>query len=266
LDLPIAKARPAIKTYAGGVIRRSISSGTSHAFKAMIHEQGATLFMGLLAAVNTLLYKYSDQTDIITGTSIAGREHIDLENQIGYYLNTLALRVQLEGQHSYLALLETVKRVTLGAYEHQVYPFEELVDALQLKRDPSRNNLFDVFVVMRNINVTNQHKRKEGLSGMIVSEYKDAEQQVSKFDLTFGFFEVGSELFLDLEYNSDLYDRAMASRITDDLEKIMHAVVGQPLAAIRELDLPLPVEKKRSMIGFNDKVESLFNSPISTEF
>ena len=102
--------------------------------------------MGLLSGVTALLYHYSHQEDIIIGSPIAGREHGDLENQIGFYLNTLALRTRFKATDSYEALLGHTREVTLQAYEHQVYPFDELIDELSLQRDLSRSALFDVLI------------------------------------------------------------------------------------------------------------------------
>ena len=153
LEIPTDKPRPAVKTYNGGAIHKTINAKLSRGLKALSQEQGATLFMGLLATVKTLLYRYTNQEDIIIGSPIAGREHADLEDQIGFYINTLALRTQFKGEDSYKELLEKVKQVTLGAYEHQVYPFDELVDELQLNRDMSRSALFDVMIVLQNLSL-----------------------------------------------------------------------------------------------------------------
>ncbi|MFC0781281.1 condensation domain-containing protein, partial [Flavobacterium sp. HJSW_4] len=112
--------------------------------KSFSEQHQCTLFMTLMAGVKVLLHKYSGQDDIILGTPIAGREHPDLENQIGLYLNTLAIRTHFKEQSSFLDLLRQEKETLLGAYQHQSYPFEELVSKLNLKRDISRSALFDV--------------------------------------------------------------------------------------------------------------------------
>src|SRR5262249_39748406 len=111
LELPADNIRPAIKTYNGGVIRRVINSALSEGIRVLSQERECTLFMGLLAAVNVLLHLYSNQGDIIIGSPVAGREHADLEGQIGFYLNTLAIRVRFSGEDSYETLLARVKQV-----------------------------------------------------------------------------------------------------------------------------------------------------------
>src|SRR5690606_19365535 len=150
LELPTDRVRPAIKTYEGGVVRRELSLDQTEGLRSLVQSEGGTLFMGLVALLKALLYRYTGQEDIIVGTPIAGRDHIDLEDQIGFYVNTLALRTQFNGGMSYVELLREVKGVTLGGYEHQVYPFDALVEDLDLSRDMSRNALFDVMIVLQN--------------------------------------------------------------------------------------------------------------------
>src|SRR5258708_2666342 len=115
LDLPADRMRPPVKTYRGGVVNRQIGGGMSQGIKELSHQRGCTLFMGLLAVVNALLYRYSEQEDIIIGSPVAGRDHIDLEEQVGLYVNTLALRTLLKGGDSYLEVLERVRAITLKA-------------------------------------------------------------------------------------------------------------------------------------------------------
>ncbi|HJT73558.1 MAG TPA: amino acid adenylation domain-containing protein, partial [Chitinophaga sp.] len=150
LELMPDSPRPAVKTYNGGIVQKTFGKELSRGLRAIVQEEGATLFMGLLAAVNALLYRYTGQEDIIVGSPVAGREHVDLEDQIGFYVNTLALRARFHGTDSYRELLSQIRDVTLGAYEHQVYPFDDLVDELGLQRDMSRSALFDVMVILQN--------------------------------------------------------------------------------------------------------------------
>nr|HPH99105.1 condensation domain-containing protein [Chitinophagaceae bacterium] len=119
LALPTDKPRPSVKTYNGGVVHKTLPAPLIKNIKALSHEQGGTLFMGLLSGVYALLYKYTHQQDIIIGSPIAGRAHADLENQIGFYVNSLALRTQFKAIENYKQLLTHVKQVTLNAHEHQ---------------------------------------------------------------------------------------------------------------------------------------------------
>lgn len=225
LNLPIAKTRPAVKTYAGGMIHKRIPENVSSTLKSLCLSESSTLFMGLLAGVNALLYGYSRDTDIIIGTPIAGREHADLEDQIGLYINTLALRTRFDGQNSFQQLLAQTREVTLGAYQHQAYPFDELVDQLQLQRDAGRNALFDVMIVLQN---TGSSERLSNPHGLDVSAYAAIENRVSAFDLTFNFIEIGEEIGISIEYNSSLFSKLTTLRMADDFIQLLETFTNNP--------------------------------------
>ncbi|SFF11943.1 amino acid adenylation domain-containing protein, partial [Chitinophaga sp. CF118] len=250
LDMPADNPRPLIKTYNGGAIRRSFDKQLTKGIKTLLQEQGATLFMGLMAMVNTLLYKYTHQEDIIIGSPAAGRDHADLDGQIGFYVNTLALRTRFNGENSYKELLENIRQVTLGAYAHQTYPFDELVDELQLKHDMSRSPLFDVMLVLQH---SGNHKEADQVPGELkVSNYKGGEHVISKFDLTFYFMEMGEELGMGIEYNSDLYSKETIERLAHHFERLIGAVLAQPGAALNSLDCLGGAEKQQLLHAFND--------------
>ncbi|RAJ76809.1 tyrocidine synthetase-3 [Chitinophaga dinghuensis] len=245
LELPTDSVRPAVKTYKGDFVTIEVPSG---AFKSLLLTQDATLFMGLLSLVNILLYRYSGQEDIIIGSPVAGREHADLADQLGFYVNTLALRTQLVDGHSFLQLLEQVKTVSMGAYEHQSYPFDELVDALNLPRDLSRSALFDVMVVLQNNDRTAIDSQ-----GLEVRPYAGANGGISKFDLLFNFSESTAEtMSLRLEYNTDLYQRETAMRMATHLEGLLQAVVATPDTSLSHLSYLSATEQHTLLHTFND--------------
>ncbi|WP_254846670.1 non-ribosomal peptide synthetase [Hymenobacter sp. CRA2] len=236
LALPKDKARPAQKTHNGATLQVPMPVATVQQLQGLARSQQATLFMGLLAAVNVLLYSQTGQEDIIIGSPVAGREHADLENQLGFYLNTLPLRTRFTGDAGFGELLAGVQQVTLEAYEHQAYPFDALVEALQLPRDASRNFLFDVWLVLHNANV-NALDEESLPAGMQVSSYEPAGPSLSKFDLLFSFAEVGELLHLSLEYNTDLFSAAEASVLAEQFTALLHTATAQPdkpLRTIRE--------------------------------
>jgi len=233
LSLPLDKPRPAYKTFNGDIAGRTISTEALSALKDLLREQDATLFMGLLALVKTLLFRYTGQQDLIVGSPVAGRAHWELEDQIGLYLNTLALRTRLEESDSYLDLLGKVKTTTLEAYDHQLYPLDDLLDALQLQRDMSRSALFDVLIDLHDIRGL---EKDQHLGNVKVSMYKDIQHVVSKFDLTFMFMESDAGLYLALEYNTDLFERATIQRMCDHLEQLLQSVVALPEAPIVRVD------------------------------
>jgi amino acid adenylation domain-containing protein len=251
LELPVNKVRPAVKTYNGDTISKCVNSRISKGIKSLSQEQECTLFMSLLAAVNTLLYRYTGQEDIIIGSPIAGRKHIDLEDQIGFYANTLALRTRFKGEESYQELLANIKRVTLDAYEHQIYPFDELVDSLNLRRDMSRNALFDVMIVLQNAE-TKTMLEQHSLSDLKISKYELGENLNSKFDLLFNFVEVGEEIQVSIEYNSDISTKNAVLQLADHFVQLLEVIIVHPDKAINELDFLSSKEKNKLLERFND--------------
>ncbi|HUB61297.1 MAG TPA: amino acid adenylation domain-containing protein, partial [Puia sp.] len=148
LEVPADKVRPAVKTFSGRHYGTSFDNRLVRSLTEICNKKGATLFMGLLTALYALFYRLTGQQDITVGTPITGREHDDLENQMGIFVNTLALRAQLEDEDSFLSLLGKVREIASGAYEHQIYPFDYLVDQLDVTRDLSHSPLFEVMIVM----------------------------------------------------------------------------------------------------------------------
>jgi amino acid adenylation domain-containing protein len=255
LELPTDRVRPAVKTYNGACVQATINSTVSNALGDLCRQQGSTLFMGLLSAVNVLLYRYSGQDDIVIGSSIASREHSDLENQIGFYVNTLALRSRFSGSDSYLRVLEHVKQVTLGAYEHQVYPFDELVEALDIEHDKSRSFLFDVMVVLENTAVTDSNAGEGNatkLGDISVSPYEAGGDVVSKFDITFFFCEAGNALQLNVVYNRDLYSADSMQRLVGHLQQLLQIAIDSPGTPVSQLDYISAEEKQQLQIGFSE--------------
>jgi len=251
LELPVDKPRPVIKTYNGDVVYQTIDATHSKAINTLAREQEATLFMGLLSLVNILLYRYTGQEDMIIGSSIAGRDHIDLEDQIGFYINTPALRVRFSGDDTYQQLLAIVKQVTLGAYEHQAYPFDDLIEVLQPERDISRSPLFDVMVVLQDAG-DGQGRRTITPEGLIVKHAEQAVSKISKFDLIFMFAEIGEEIQFSIQYNSDIYKKQTIEKLAAHLLQLIQAVTINPQQPVRKLDYLTTIEKQRLLTVFNN--------------
>ena len=249
LNLPAAQKRPVLKTYNGGVLNSFLPEELTEGIKKLSQEQGCTLFMGLLAVVKTWLYHYSSQDDLIIGSPIAGREHVELEGQIGFYVNTLALRSRFKAGDSFRDLLKQVREVTLGAYEHQVYPFDELVDELKLQRDMSRSVLFDVMVALH---TSAAGAKRPLLKGLELIPYREAERQSSKFDLSFNFH-VGEEAIkLGIEYNRDIYTEDLVSGFAEHLQQLMAAVLSTPDVPLDALNWLKESERLQLLETFND--------------
>lgn len=226
LMLPADFPRPAIKTYRGDALGFSLDLRVKEALKDCCRQRQVSLFMLLLAAVKTLLYKYSGQQDIVVGSPIAGRQHEDLEGQIGLYVNTLALRTAFSDSECFPQLLEKVKNTTLGAYEHQVYPFDLLVEEMGVRRDLSRSPLFDVWVALLNT----EHGEAAPIEAMMISRHS-LETISCKFDLEFEFMELDDSIGCAIIYNTDLFAAATIRRIETHfrtlLDNIIQDIVGE---------------------------------------
>lgn len=248
LELPADKPRPAVKTYNGGLVKHRFSMELSQQLQSFLREEGCTLFMGLLSTVNALLHRYTGQQDIIIGSPVAGREHSDLQEQIGFYVNTIALRSRFSGTESFRSLLQLARQTTLGAYAHQSYPFEVLVNDLSLRHDPSRSALFDVMLTLQNAG--NEDVTKNLPGGLQVRSFGTVEHVSSRFDLLFTFFELNDALHTEIEYNSDLFERDTVVRMVAHLENLLHAMVAAPDAPFYSLPY-LSAEERIQLDAFN---------------
>ncbi|HEY0610765.1 MAG TPA: amino acid adenylation domain-containing protein, partial [Chitinophaga sp.] len=250
LDLPADHIRPPVKTYRGGVVSTAITPSATAGLKALLRRQEATLFTGLLTLVKVLLHRYTGQEDLIIGSPVAGRDHVDLQDQIGFYVNTLALRTQLSGADSYTGLLEKVKAFTLQAYTHQLYPFDELLHELDLQRDMSRSALFDVMVVLQH--QENSDAWPQHVNGLSVRAYEAEASSVSKFDLLFNFIEQEESIQLKITYNSDIYSPRTIAQLSLHLGQLLAAILLQPQQPVQHLDFLNAAEKHQLSVRFND--------------
>jgi amino acid adenylation domain-containing protein len=195
-------ARPTFKKYAGAKQNFVLSEELSRAFIQYTQSRNTTLFITVLTCIKALFYRYTQQNDITIGSPVAGRNHIDLENQIGFYANTVGLRTTFEHKTSFVDLLSAVQTTVLEAFENQDYPIEQLISELTIERDPSRSPLFDVMVVWQNFDTIPM------LSSLLpevrISPYP-LPHKTSKFDLTFTFFSRDNRLHFEVEYDTSLY-------------------------------------------------------------
>ena len=243
LDLPADHPRPATFTFTGRTRRFQLSPELTSRLKRLAESADASLFIVLVAAVKVLLYRYTGRSDIIVGTPIAGRDHADLEDQVGFYASTLVLRDQLAAERSFLETLGDVRQTCLDAYQHQTYPFDLLLSGLRLERDASRNPVFDVMVVMQEA-----QNAAFTLDGLVVTEVEVGEQ-FSRFDLTFNFQEVEDRIQLDLNYNDALFEPDRIARLASHLTQLC-ASLEDPAQPIARLDI-LPVDERRRLESYS---------------
>lgn len=246
LDLPGDFARPAVQTYNGAIARASWSAALTNRLNTFVKANAGTPFMGLLAAVYALLYRYTAQEDIVIGSPTAGRIHADLEAQLGFYVNTLALRAQFDGQKGFDALFRQVKQLTLDAFDHQIYPFGDLVDELDLARDISRSPLFDVMLVLHNNEVKSEGAVETTLGGLDAVHY-DTDYVTSKFDLSFYFKEVDGEMKISIEYNTDIFSPGQITAMLAHFERLVSLMIEQPEVPIIAVDYLSAAEKQAQL-------------------
>ncbi|RBL90504.1 non-ribosomal peptide synthetase [Chitinophaga flava] len=257
LSLHGDKPRPPVKTFSGASADRILDEALTRDIKQLANSQGITLFMGLLTAVNVLLYRYTGEEDIIIGSPVAGRNHPDIADQIGFYVNMLPLRTRFNASDSFVKLLGHVKETVLRAYEHQDYPFEDLLEGLQLPRDMSRHPLFDVMVTVQHTD--DQHaKIRQQVEGVEISSYEEGINQRSKFDLAFDFFITEKTIRIQLLYNTDIYDSNTAERLLTHLERIIAAAVAAPDIPVSHLDY-LSTSNKAQLLSFNSPAREYFS-------
>jgi Condensation domain/TubC N-terminal docking domain len=222
LELPTDRPRPARQTFAGAAVSLSLPEDLTAALTCLGHEEGATLFMVLLAAYATVLLRTSGQRDIVVGTPVAGRPAAELERLVGLLVNMLPLRVDLSGRPTFRQLVVRVREVALRALGAQHVPFERLVEEFATHRDPSRTPLFSAVLALQNLPTA-----ALDLGGLDVEPVFGA-TGVAKYDVSVALAPAGGGLHGALEYNTDLFDASTAERLVDHLRTFLHAAVAAP--------------------------------------
>ncbi|HEY0734645.1 MAG TPA: amino acid adenylation domain-containing protein, partial [Herpetosiphonaceae bacterium] len=233
LDLPSDRPRPAIQSFRGARETLTLPADLAAALKVLSRQHDATLFMTLLATFKLLLARWSGQRDIIVGTPISGRTRAQLEPVIGCFVNTLALRTDLSGDLGFTALLSRVRAAALGAYAHQDLPFEMLLEALNLDRDPSRTPLFQVFFNM--LDVPSRRIERGGLRFEMASQPDAAVG--AKFDITLYAQERDAAIDLEMVYNADLFDPARMVALLRQFQHLLEQIVARSESSIERLTL-----------------------------
>jgi amino acid adenylation domain-containing protein len=234
LELPLDFQRPQLKTYNGDKKIHSFSKELTQRIKKNAQDKGASLFMCVMANVNILMKKLSNQSEITLGTPVSGRELLQLQDQIGFYVNTLPIKSKVSGDQSFDTFLSEQRTTILAAFEYQNFPFELLVESIQPKRDTSRSPLFDVMVAMQNFDVL---KSDNGVLGNETFELMEFGSGNTKYDLTFSFSEVKDQLVLELEYNTDLFLPRTVTTFIRQLEQVFEETSSNPTLSIKDITL-----------------------------
>jgi amino acid adenylation domain-containing protein len=228
LQLPVDFVRPAVQTFRGAYAHFSFDPALTESLRALTRTEGVTLFMLLLAAFKTLLHRYSGQNDLVVGTYVANRNRAEIEPLIGFFLNTLVLRTQIEDDPPFRTFLHRVRDVCLGAYAHQDLPFEKIVESLNPGRDLSRNPLFQVTFQVQNAPTQN----RQGSAASV--EFK---RGTAIFDLCFMVYETPRELMGHFEYSTDLFDAQTISILAEHFVQLLRSIVANPSTPLSRLDM-----------------------------
>ncbi|MCW3466086.1 non-ribosomal peptide synthetase [Chitinophaga nivalis] len=245
-ELPADFPRPAAKTYAGDTRTFVLNRETTGALKAIAAQEGVTLFMTLLAVYNILLSKLCNTEDVVIGTSTAGRDIAGLENIMGMFVHTVPLRNRPIGSSTFRDFLTTVKSRTLACFEHQLYPYEKLIDDLQLARDMAHNPLFDTVFTLQNF------ERPTLRMPDITLQPFDYAPPVSKFDLTFSATASEGRLHFQVEYATDLFKAETIDRLTGYFRQIITQICVHPGIVLQDIDILPAAEKELLTVQYNN--------------
>ena len=251
VELPSDHPRYNTRTSAGAKYFLEFPRSLTEDLKTLARREGATLFMVLLAAFKTLLFRYSKQDDIAVGSSIAGRNWLETEGLIGFFLNTLVLRSDLSGDPSFRGLLGRVRQVTLGAYSNQEIPVEMLLEALQPERQGDQNPLFQVMFILQNTPMPSLE-----FAGLKLQPL-DFDSGTAKFDLTLDLAEAPEGLKGWLEYSRDLFEAGTIERLATHFRTLLDDIVQHPERSISGLQL-LASEERAQVVEEWNRTEQVY--------
>ncbi|PPB80358.1 non-ribosomal peptide synthetase, partial [Mycetohabitans endofungorum] len=245
LELPTDRPRPAQQSFAGAHVPVRMDVATTQALKRLSAEHGTTLFMTVLAAWSVELARLSGQHDVVIGTPSANRGHAAIEPLIGFFVNTLALRVDLSDEPNTSELLKRVRRTTLDAQAHQDLPFEQVVEIVQPPRRLNHTPLFQMMLAWQN-----NEPGEWRLPGLTATP-AELEYDVVKFDLELNLFEAGDEVVGSLAYATALFDRSTIERHVEYLQTMLCAMVACPQQPVATLELLSPAERQLLLQTWN---------------
>jgi len=247
LNLPTDFPRPPVMRYRGKYVGFGLPGTLDSALRYLVRNRKTGMFATVLALVKVLLYLYTGETDIIVGTPVAGRIRPETEDQIGCYLNTLALRDRISPEESFLSFLKKVAGNAAEAYDRQFYPFDRQADELATERNLSRHHLFDVMVF--EVLVDDDTLLELGDTETI--PVRDITVR-SRFDIGFSFLLRDDGIRFGIEYNSDLFREDTITRLRDHFTELVRDVTAFPEKSVGELNLLTPAELYQILVRWND--------------
>jgi amino acid adenylation domain-containing protein len=276
LELPLDRPRPPVQTFNARIQSFRLGRALTQRLKALSEQQGATLYMTLLAAYKVLLQRYTGQPDIIVGTPTTGRSHAELTDLVGYFVNPVALRSNLAGNPAFTQLLGQVRQMVIEAIEHQDYPIALLIEKLHPERNVNRTPIFQTMFVFQRAHLLdaeglssfalNAAGAKIELAGMPL-ESVPLEYTIAPFDLTLMMAEADDELAGAITYNTDLFNAATIEQMAGHFAMLLEGIAADPQGAIAALPLLTPAERQALLIDFNTTARDLpIDQPIHRLF
>jgi non-ribosomal peptide synthetase component F/acyl carrier protein len=257
LKLPLDRPRPAVQTYEGRAERFKIDLELTNRLRSLSQQSGNTIFAAMLAAFAALLYRYSGQQEIIIGTTTSGRDRAETKSLIGFFVNTLALRIKLSDSYSFREMLDHVRKALLGAYAHQDLPFDKLIEEIQPGRNLNRGSLFQVMFIFQNL-----PKSSLDLPGL-ESEVIDTHENAVRSDLDFYLSEELDGLHCALMYNTALFDASTISLMARRFQIMVESIARDPDAYIAGLRVEKEIELPSLQLVKEDEFENI--APMSAE-
>jgi tyrocidine synthetase III len=245
LNLPIDKPRPSVQQFEGRDTYFSLDEKETASLKLLAAHEGTTLFTVLLTLYTTLLTKITGQQDIIVGTPVAGRKHNQLQSIIGMFVNTLAIRNKPRGDTPFIIYLRDVKTQVLGALENQDYPFEELVEKVDVNRNAARNPLFDVMLTLQNMDRTTV-----GIDELYIKPY-EYRGNIAKFDLSLFAVEVDERMELSFQYAISIFKQETIQRFKEYFCRLVAEVQANPKKRLLDIEIIPESEKQQILYDFN---------------
>jgi len=246
LNLPTNTPRPTVQSFEGSNIYKKIDRNLTKELTELAKKLNITPYMLLLSCYYILLYKYTSNEDIIVGTPIIGRDNSQTHDIIGMFVNSLPLRKKLNSNETFLEFVSNVKELCLSSFEHQTYPFDELVNKLNIKRDSSRNPLFDTMFIYQN-----EGNKKVNL-GNIKSKYYIPDSNTSKFDLSLEVVPENNKLNLRFEYASKLFNKDFIEYLSTHYINILKTVLENQDIKIEDIEMLTEKEKEKILYKFNN--------------
>lgn len=247
LNLPTDNPRPSNRSFKGDCYRFELENTLVEALKQFTVQTKTTLYMVSLATYNCLLWKLTGQEDIVVGTPTSGRIHKDLENLLGIFINTLAIRSKIEGNKKFIDFLKEVRKNVLLALEHQDYQFENLIENIDIQRDLSRNPLFDTMFILQD----NSYIKEFNTDELTIIPHV-FHNHSSVYDITFQAFEKDSDISFMIEYDCDLFERDTIEKFSKYFMNILKEVMRNPNVKIEDIEVLDKIEREHLLYDFNN--------------